>query len=196
MPNLFSDLAGGDLGVRARVDVRIDAKGDARDPPARRRDLGERLQLRLGFDVEAEDVFVEPQRHLGAGLADAGKNDLVGGHAGGAGAAQFALGDDVHARAQTRQGREHRLVGVGLHRVADERRAIGEGGGEDFEVSLDGGAGIAIERRADLVGDSLEIDFLGMQRAAAIGEIVHDGADLTIPGLTRADRARKASSAA
>ncbi len=84
--------SGGDLGVGARVDVRVDAKRDARDPPARSGDLGERLQLGLGFDVEAEDVLIERQRHFGAGLADPGKDDLVAGHAGGAGAAQLALG--------------------------------------------------------------------------------------------------------
>ena len=106
---------------------------DARDPAARRGDLGERLELRLGFDVEAENVLLERQRHFGAGLADAGKDDLVGGRAGGARAPQFALGDDVHPRAEPRQGRQHRLVGIGLHRVADERLAIGEGGAENRE---------------------------------------------------------------
>ena len=33
MPNLFSDLAGRDLGVGARVDVRVDADGDRRARP-------------------------------------------------------------------------------------------------------------------------------------------------------------------
>ena len=177
--------SGGDLGVRARVDVRIDAKGEARDASARRGDLRERLQLRLGFDVEAENILLERQRHFGAGLADAGKNDLVRGHAGGAGAAQLALGDDVHPGAQARQGGEHRLIGIGLHRVAHQRRAIGEGGAEDAKMPFDGGARIAIERRADLAGNSGEIDVLGMQRAAAIGEMVHGDADLTRSGRGR-----------
>ena len=80
----------------ARVNVRIDANRDPRGSTARHGDLGERLELGLGFDVEAEDVLVERQGHFGAGLADAGKYDFFRGRAGGARAPQFALRDDVH----------------------------------------------------------------------------------------------------
>ena len=34
---------------------------------------------------------------------------------------QFALRDDVHPGARARERRQHRLVGIGLHRIADER---------------------------------------------------------------------------
>ena len=50
-------LAGGDLGVRAGVDVRIDANGDRGDRPLRDGDRRERLQFGLGLDVEAQDAL-------------------------------------------------------------------------------------------------------------------------------------------
>ena len=45
--------------------------------------------------------------------------------------------------------RDHRLVGIRLHGVADERRHVGEGVGEDPVVALERRGRIAIERRAD-----------------------------------------------
>src|SRR3712207_6932645 len=61
----------------------------------------------------------------------------------------FALGHDVHSGAQAAQGFEHRLVGIGLHGVADEGVRVGKGLGEDPVVPLQGGAGIAVERRSE-----------------------------------------------
>src|SRR5689334_4916190 len=40
-------------------------------------------------------------------------------------------------------------------------------------MPLDGGAGIAIERRADGVGQRDEIDRFGMEHAVAISEVMH-----------------------
>ena len=45
--------------------------------PLRGRDRGEQLELRLGFDVDAEDAGVDRERELARGLADAGEHDLV-----------------------------------------------------------------------------------------------------------------------
>ncbi len=158
----------------ARVDVRVDADGDRRALAARRCDLGQGLELGLGFDVEAADAFVEPERHFGARLADAGEDDLVGRDAGGARAAQLALGDDVHAGAQPRQRRQHRLIGIGLHRVADQRRPVGESRAEDAKMALDrrrwnSNRTACRPRRAM----SRQIDVFGVQGAVAIGEMVH-----------------------
>ena len=69
--------------------------------------------------------------------------------------------------------RDHRLVGIGLHRVADERRHVGEGVGEHAVVPLQRRGRIAIERRADRLREACEIDRLGVQHAVAIGEVVH-----------------------
>ena len=82
-------------------------------------------------------------------LADAGEHDLVRRDAGGAGAQQFAPGDHVGAGPEPRQRRDHGLIGIRLHRVANERIDVGEGTGEHAIVPLQRRGRIAIERRAD-----------------------------------------------
>ncbi len=116
---------------------------------------------------------IDRERELARGLADAGEHDLVRRNPGGARAQQLAFGDDIGAGAELGQRRDHRLVGIRLHGVADQRIDIGEGAGEHLVVPLDGRARIAIERRADGVRQRDEIDRFGVQHAVAIGEVVH-----------------------
>ena len=87
--------------------------------------------------------------HLLAGLADAGKDDAVGRHAGGPRAAQLAFRHHVHAGAEARQRGDHRLVGVGLDGVADQRVEPGEGLLQHAVVPLQRGGAVAVEGRAD-----------------------------------------------
>ena len=72
------------------------------------------------------------------------------------------------------QRAQHRLVGVRLHGVANQRLLAGEGLGEDAVVPLQRRRRIAIERRADGFRELNEIDRLGMQHTVAIVEMVHD----------------------
>jgi hypothetical protein len=136
-------------------------------------DLGQQCELGLRLDIDAEDAFVDGERELGRGLADAGEHDLVGRDAGRARALQFTAGDDVGAGAELRQGAQHGLVRVRLHGVADERIDVGEGAGEYLVVTRQRRRRIAIERRADLGRERVEPDRLGVQRAVAIFEVMH-----------------------
>ena len=61
---------------------------------------------------------------------------------------------------------QHRLVGVGLHGVADERALAGEGLGEHAVVALERRGGIAIERRADLGRELRKAHVLGVEDPA------------------------------
>ena len=88
-------------------------------------------------------------------------------------AAQLALRDDVHAGAEAREGLQHRLVGIRLDGVADERLAAGEGLGEDAVMPRQRGGRVAVERRPDRVGQARQVDILGVHDAAAIEEVVH-----------------------
>ena len=108
------------------------------------------------------------------GLADAGEHDSLRRNAGGARAQQFAFGHNVSAGAEPRQCRHHCLIGIRFERIADQRIDIGKGAGEDLIVPLDRGARIAIERRADDVGELGEIDRFGMKHAVAISKVMHD----------------------
>ena len=134
---------------------------------------GREFGLRL--DVEAEDVLVESERDLAFRLADTRERDAVARHAGGACAAQFTLRDDVHSRTEARQRGQHRLVGIGLDGVADERVEAGKRIAEDSVVAGDGRGGIAVEGRADGVGDRRQIDVFGVERAVPEGEVMHCG---------------------
>ena len=170
---LVLGLAGRDLGVRLGVDVGVDAEGDRGGAAEARRDLAQGLELGLGLHVEAEDALLQRIGHLRARLADAGEDDLVGGDAGGAGAAQLALRHHVHAGAEARQRGDDGLVGVGLDGVADQRVETGEGLLQHAVVPLQRRRRVAIEGRADLLGDAGEAHALRMEGAADIAEVVH-----------------------
>ncbi len=122
-----------------------------------------RAKLGLRFHVEGEDARVEREGHLLLGLADAGEGDAVRRDVDRECAAQLALGDHVHAGAERRQGCEHAEIGIGLDGVADERvGGRGEGVGEHPVVALKRRRRIAIEGRADRIGERAQVDLLGM----------------------------------
>ena len=101
---------------------------------------------------------------------------------------QFAAGDHVGAGAELCQRAQHRLVGIRLHGVADQRLLAGKGLGEDPVMTLQRRGRIAIERRADGIREFGQIDRLGVQHAVAIVEMIHG--ELSYPA---ADRGRKIS---
>jgi hypothetical protein len=136
-------------------------------------DAGEEFKLGFGFDVDAENALLDRKRELARGLADTGEHDLLRRNSGGAGAQQLAPGDDVGAGAEPGQRRDHRLVGIRLHGVADQRVDVGEGVGKHPIMPLERRARIAIERRADGVRQRNEIDRFGVQHAVAISEVMH-----------------------
>ena len=85
------------------------------------------------------DVFIERVADLARGFADAGKGDFGCRNTGGAGTTQFAFRDDIHTCAKFREGFEHGLVRICLHRVADKGINIGKGTGEDAVMALERG---------------------------------------------------------
>ena len=172
---LVLGLAGRDLGVGAGIDVGIDADRNPRGLAGLDREPRQQFELGLGFDVDAEDVGGQRGAQLGLGLADAGEQDLLRRNAGGQRALQFAAGDHVGAGAELGQRAQHRLVGIGLHGVADQRLLAGEGLGEHAVVPLQRRGRIAIERRADRLRELDQIDRLGVQHAVAIVEMIHGG---------------------
>ena len=69
-------LSGRDLGVRLRIDIGIDADRDIGGAALLRSRGGEKFQLRLQFNVDAENALLDGKRELALGLADAGEHDL------------------------------------------------------------------------------------------------------------------------
>ena len=70
-------LAGRNLGVRAGIDIWIDADRDARRASRFGRKPRQQIEFGFGFDVDAENVCGQSRAQLGFGLADAGEQDLA-----------------------------------------------------------------------------------------------------------------------
>ena len=157
----------GDIGMGARVDVRVDAQRHRRDLAHRARDGVQPLDLGIALDVEAADAGGERGAHLRFRLADAGEDDAVGPSARREHARELAAGDDVEARAQARQHVEHREVRVRLYGVADRVLHALQSLVERAERFLDEGARIHVAGSAEARRD-------GGERNAVEGESARD----------------------
>ena len=146
---LVLGLAGGNLVMGLGVDVGIDAYRDVRDAAFAGGDLRQQIEFGFGFDIDAENAFVDRQRQFARRLAQTGEHDLVRRNAGGARALQLAFRHHIRAGAELGQRLDDGLVGIRLHGVANQRIDIGESAGEHFVVPLQRRGRIAIERRAD-----------------------------------------------
>ena len=67
---LVLGFAGRNLVMGARVHIRVHADRDRRGDAFTLRDGRDGLQLGLGLNVEAQDLFIKPQRDFPRGLAD------------------------------------------------------------------------------------------------------------------------------
>src|SRR5256886_12742955 len=87
----------------------------------------ERAELAQRLDVEHEDLGLERLAELVARLAHAGEDDPPGRKARAQRAEELAARHDVGAGAGARERAEHAEIPVGLDRVADDVRDLGEG---------------------------------------------------------------------
>src|SRR3546814_1960534 len=126
-----------------------------------------RSQLRGGGHGELQAPGVEPGGQLARRLADSGEDALAGRHAGGQRPPQLTLRDHVGAGTERGEGGDDRLVGVGLQRIADGRRQVGDRRGEVAVAVLQGVGVVAVERSADLGGQRIERHPGGMQPTGA-----------------------------
>ncbi len=135
---LVLGFAGGDLGVGAGIDIGVDPHRDPRRLAGFGRQPRQQIELRFGFDIDAENAGLERRAQFGLGLADAREQDLLRRDAGGQRALQFAARHHVGAGTELGQRPEHRLVGIRLHGVAHHRLLAGEGVGKDAVMAFQG----------------------------------------------------------
>ncbi len=173
-PEFVGLQTGGDVRVGLGVDVRVHAQRNARHLADRACHLVQAVQLGNRFDVEAQDAVLEREAHFIGALAHARKNHLVRIAAGSDHAQQFTARDDVETGAFARQQVQDGQVGIGLHRVADQRVAPGAGVGKGVEVLQQRGLGIDIGRGAELFGDAGQGRAFGVQHAVQVKEVRHD----------------------
>ena len=149
--------AGGDVGVRAGVDVGVDAQAHlrraARPPPPRcdssssspsLSTLKQRTPACSARRISAR-VLPTPENTTRRGVAAGGEHAL-----------ELAARDDVEAAAGPREGLQHGQAGVGLHRVAEQVRPAGQRalvGGQRVEHRA---LRVHVQRRAELARQRVE----------------------------------------
>ena len=133
----------------------------------------EAFQLAFRFDVEAQDARFERQAHFIRGLADAGKHHFFRLAARRQNPRQFAAGNDVEARAEAREKIQNGEAGVGLHRVADQVLALGEGRVETLVGCGQRGMGIDVTGRAEFFGNAGKRNGFDAQFGIMAGEEFH-----------------------
>ena len=140
--------------MRLRIDVRIDPKADRRALARACRDRGSRCSSSLADSTLKQRMPSSSARCISASVFPTPENTIL--RRIGAGrdrARQLAAGDDVEAAAQAREQVQDRQVRVGLHRVADQVRHVGEGAIELAEGVLERCARVDEARRAVARGD-------------------------------------------
>ena len=183
MPNLFSALPVAILAWVFGVDVGIDPDRDmARGGPCRR-------DRRTAARAPASDSTLTQRMPSSTASASSRavlpmpENMILSGGMPAARARRSSPSETTSAPApRRRQRRDHRLVGIRLHGVADQRRHVGEGAGEHAVVPLERRGGIAIEWRADRVGERDEIDRPRREARRPIVEVMHR--ELAASGLS------------
>ena len=116
---------------------------------ARHRHGLDQFEFRFRLDVEAANAGRQRGVDLAACLADAREDDALRIGADGQRAGQFAAADDVEPAAFAGKQVEDGQVGIGLHRVAHERRPAAEGVGVGTIRRDDRAARIDESRRAE-----------------------------------------------
>ena len=116
-----------DLLVRARVNVGIDPHSYRRCHPKTSRDCRQPCHLGLAFDIELTNASGQGGLHLSLGLTDARKNDPIPREPGRTGPRILPTRDNIDPGAQIGHQTQHRLIGVGLHRIANEVIHTGQG---------------------------------------------------------------------
>ena len=167
-------LAGRDLGVGPGVDVRIDAQRDGGAAALWRRRWRRAASSSGSDSTLTHRMSASTAAASSASVLPTPENMIfVRRDAGRSARCQFAARHHVGAGAEPGQRPDHRLVGIRLHGVADQRPHVGEGAGEHLVVPRQGRGRIAVERRADLGREPVEGDVLGVEHAAAIVEVMH-----------------------
>ena len=79
----------------------------------------------------------------------------------------------VGARSKLCKCAKHGLIGIRLHRVADERTHVGKRARKHLIVAGERCRRITIKRRSNRGGERVQIHRLGVEDAVAIGKVVH-----------------------
>ena len=165
--------AGRDLLVRPCIHVWIDPNGNRRNHSKPNGNFGEPAQFGFALDIDLPNAAGQCQLHFVRGLSHTRKNDPLSRETCRDGPSVLAARHDIDARSKSRHYREHGLVRVRLHGVADKVVHAGHAFVEQAVMPFQGRRRIDIERRPHLRRDFRKGHVLGVQDAVAIKKMVH-----------------------
>ena len=168
---LVLGFPGRNLGMRERIDVRIDAQRHRRALRLRDSNLAQDLKLFLALGIELHDAAIEPERDLLARLADAREHDLRGRHAASQRTLELTGRHDVGACAKLRQRPDDGKIAIRLDRIGDQR-ALRQRRFEHTIVPFKRGGGIAIKGRAHARRYGRDGDIFGVEFAVFVFKVV------------------------
>ena len=172
--------AGGDVGMRLRVHVGIDAKAHRRHHAHGPGHLVQHLHLLLRLDVEHQNAGAQRILHLIPRLAHAREDHLARVGAGLEHPEELAAGNDVETGALVHEGAQHPKVGVGLDREADQMAARGKGLVETPEGVTQLGKAVHVHRRPHRVDDVPDRHVLAIHRVVPVRETILHGCHSTL----------------
>ena len=158
--------AGGNVGVRFRINVGVHAQTHRCFFVQRQSDIVEHVQFCFAFHVEASNADFKGLFHFCACFANTRKNDFLRCTTRCQNAGQFAARDNVKATAGFGEDLQHGQIGVGLHGVANLHFAACKATLVGRQCRQHGCFGISEDRRAKL---GCNIGKLHVLHAQAIG---------------------------
>ena len=166
-------LAGRNVFVRLRVDIRIDPQRHRRLDPHRAGHLVEKFQFRLRLDVERINTLPQRVFDFLPRLAHPGERAGIGATAGFEHAEQLAPRHDIEPSPFAGQQVEDGEIGIRLHGethpVVEPRQRLVEAP----VVIPDGRRAVDVKRRALLRRQLRQIDALAMQHPVTVGKFMH-----------------------
>ena len=141
-------LAGRDLGMRLRIDVRVYPDADRRLAAELPGHVVDACELRLALRMEGEDARLQREPDFRLGLAHAGENASVDLRARRQHTAQLATADKIKGRPEVRQQSQQREIAVRLERKAHLHVQAVKTGGKTPVVVLHRGSAVNVGRRA------------------------------------------------
>ena len=170
---MLSFRAGGDIGMRAGIDVRVDSQGNRRNATQLPGDVVDAIEFRFRLDIETADAGLQRLPDLAPVFARPGKNRLLRGAAGGEHAFELAPGNNVETTAKPRQHVQHREIGIGFHGEANEAVKRTQRFAIDPEMAFQRRPRVNETGCANASRDFANRDIFGEQFRAAIAEMVH-----------------------
>jgi len=123
--------------------------------------------------IKHQDIGLQGEPHLLAGLAYSRKDDPARRDAGPHGTIQLPTRHDIGSASEVGEELQGRDVGVRLHRKADQVGDVGERLVKDLEVVRECRVAIQIERGANLLGYPLDRHLFAHKMIIAILEMMH-----------------------